>query len=244
MKVGNTMKINSPILEGSHNTRELGGYPCKQGKTRFNRFIRSDSICRLTASDRELLQKKGLSLIIDLRSEFEVQFSPDPDLGVEYVNYPLLDQINSGITAETCHFELNEMYSSLLVESSGMILKIMNRMAETEGCILFHCSAGKDRTGIIAMLLLDLAGVDHELIAQDYAVSSMNLNPYIQDQLKYLKAHGISNAEALLSSSCSQIMGTMNFIERNFKSTENYLLRIGMNEQQIDKLKASWCTGE
>ena len=238
------MKINPPILEGSHNTRELGGYPCTEGKTRFNRFIRSDSIYHLTASDRLKLKNMGLSLVLDLRSEFEVRFCPDPDFGVDYVNYPLLDQINSGITEQTCHFELKEMYSSLLVESSGMILKIMNKMAETEGCILFHCSAGKDRTGVISMLLLDLAGVDHELIARDYAVSSMNLNPYMQQQLEYLKAHGISNAEALLSSSSRQIMGTLNFIERNFGSTENYLYRIGMSEDQISKLKASWCTGE
>ena len=69
--------INKPILQGTHNTRELGGYPLEEGmQTRKNRFLRSDSLCGITLEDRQLLKHKGLSLVIDLRSQYEQEQSP------------------------------------------------------------------------------------------------------------------------------------------------------------------------
>ena len=70
--------VNKPILQGTHNTRELGGYPLKDGgQTKRDRFLRSDSLCGLTLEDRQILKEKGLSLVIDLRSEFEQEQAPD-----------------------------------------------------------------------------------------------------------------------------------------------------------------------
>ena len=240
------MQINKPLLEGSLNTRELGGYPCKSNRTvRFNRFLRSDGLFRITEKDRKLLKQKGLTLIIDLRSRFETEFCPDPDLGVEYVNFPLLDHINSGITEQSGQFELNEMYSSILVHNSDMIRDIMICLAESQGCVLFHCTAGKDRTGVIAMLLLGLAEVDERIIAEDYAASAMNLNPFIQEKKAAFQAQGIRNADHLLSSSVQQMRGTLEFIHRYFGSVKQYLEQIGLSYSQITLLQQSlWEEGK
>ena len=231
---------NKPILQGTHNTRELGGYPLKEGRqTKENRFLRSDSLCGITLEDRQLLKHKGLSLVIDLRSQYEQEQSPDPKLSVPHLSFPLLDQVNSGMSSAGFPSNMGDVYIGLLDHSQDTIRRIFEAMAETEGCILFHCSAGKDRTGVTAMLLLDLAGADEDLIIEDYAASAFNLYPHLQDQMEMLQKMGVKDPDALLGSPKSNMIRTLEHLRKMYGTAEKYLRKIGVSDAKIEVLKAS-----
>ena len=231
---------NKPILQGTHNTRELGGYPLKEGRqTKKNRFLRSDSLCGITLEDRQLLKRKGLSLVIDLRSQYEQEQSPDPKLGVPHLSFPLLDQVNSGMSAAGFPSNMGDVYIGLLDHSQNTIKRVFEAMADTEGCILFHCTAGKDRTGVTAMLLLDLAGVEEALIIEDYAASALNLYPHLEDQMEMLKKMGVKDPDAVLGSPKSNMIRTLEHLRKTYGTAEKYLRQIGVSDAKIEVLKAS-----
>lgn len=173
--------ISTPLpLKGARNTRDLGGYAYRavdgtRGVTASGAFLRSGSLTRLRAADREFLRAYGLTRVVDIRSDFEVRHWPDPysrrpESGVGYVHIPMLDQLNSsgfrGALPE-CMFDV---YRDLLDDSASSIRRVFEAL-DTDGCALFHCRAGKDRTGVIAMLLLRLAGVSDEDIVADYVAT-------------------------------------------------------------------------
>lgn len=235
------MKINQPLLQGPHNTRELGGYPVKdQFVTHFNRFLRSDSLSSLTESDRRLLSQKGLTLIVDLRSEMEQTQAPDPQLGVRHLSFPLLDHVHSGFGNKGLPSDMSQIYIDLLDRSQPTIRSLFEAMAETEGCILFHCTAGKDRTGVTAMLLLDLAGADEELIIEDYAASGKNLYPFLGPQIEMLESIGIFDPEALLGSPRKNMVRTLNHLRSEYGGAKRYLERIGVSLHNLERLENSF----
>ena len=173
--------ISTPLpLKGARNTRDLGGYAYRavdgtRGVTASGAFLRSGSLTRLRTADREFLRAYGLTRVVDIRSDFEVRHWPDPysgrpEYGVGYVHIPMLDQLNSsgfrGALPE-CMFDV---YRDLLDDSASSIRRVFEAL-DTDGCALFHCRAGKDRTGVIAMLLLGLAGVSDEDIVADYVAT-------------------------------------------------------------------------
>ncbi|MEF2649644.1 tyrosine-protein phosphatase [Collinsella tanakaei] len=167
-------------LKGAHNVRDLGGYPYTRqagecGTTAFGVFLRSGTLGRLTLGDREALRCYGLRRVIDLRSNFELKHWPDPyakrpEEGVFYTHIPMLDQLNSSGFRGALPACMFDVYQSLLDNDASSIRSVMEAL-DGPGCSLFHCRAGKDRTGVVAMLLLGLAGVDDEFIVEDYRVT-------------------------------------------------------------------------
>lgn len=170
-------------LEGTVNTRELGGYPAgEDGATNYHAFLRSDELAYLTKDDVEFLRGYGVTLIVDLRSEAYFMTEPDRSLGddVTVVNVPLfelladedIDRYNALIDAGEFYIE---RYYDFVLANEARLRECFEAMAATEGCVLFHCQIGKDRTGIVAALLLMLAGCDNEDIVSNYMVSRVNL---------------------------------------------------------------------
>lgn len=155
-------------LEGANNVRELGGYPIASGgQTRYHRFLRSDWLWQLTEADREFLRGYGVVAVIDLRDPMEVSREPDVDFGSDVLtaNYSLLklDISNEEMMRriyEDRRPSFRELYRMVLAAHEN-IARCFQFIADApEGCVLFHCMAGKDRTGILAMLLMALAGCD------------------------------------------------------------------------------------
>lgn len=178
-------------LDGARNVRDLGGYPYTAedgtvGTTAFGSFLRGDSLRRLSARDIARLREYGLVRVIDVRSAFEVRHSRDPfsggrHEGIDYLHIPMLDQLNSsGMRAQlpVCMFDV---YRSLLDDATDEMRAVFEAL-DAPGCVLFHCRAGKDRTGVIAMLLLGLAGVDDEHLVHDYAATGTYLTPSMRIQ--------------------------------------------------------------
>lgn len=97
----------------------------------------------------------------------------------------------------------------------------------------------KDRTGVTAMLLLDLAGADEDLIVEDYAATALYLNPHLKDQLAMLKKMGIQDPDAVLGSPKSNMIRTLDHLRKTYGSAEKYLRLIGLSGAKIEVLKES-----
>lgn len=178
-------------LKGARNVRDLGGYRFvaedgRRGATAYGCFVRGASLRGLRPSDFGALERYGLTCVIDVRSNFELRHWPDPyarrpRAGVDYIHIPMLDQLNStGLRGQlpACMFDV---YRQLLDDDAQSIRRVFEAL-DHPGCVLFHCRAGKDRTGVIAMLLLGLAGVDDAQIVEDYAATGeyMSLGMHLQ----------------------------------------------------------------
>lgn len=170
-------------LEGADNVRELGGYPVAGGgQTRYHRFLRADRMSGLTASDVDFLRNYGVRAVIDLRDPSEVEADPDVSLGddVAYANFRLLE-LDLSNRAQLEEVFLNnrpsiEGFYDLILQARENIAACFRFIAAApEGCVLFHCMAGKDRTGTLALLLMALAGCDKWDCAASYVQSRVHL---------------------------------------------------------------------
>ena len=167
-------------LKSISSVRDLGGYPFtapdgSQGITAFRAFVRAGSLRGISVGDIEALRQYGVRRIVDLRSPFELKYQPDvfssgKRADFAYASVPMLDQLNSNGFGDALPERMSDVYIQLLDEDSDDIRRAMEAL-DGEGTLLFHCRAGKDRTGVIAMLLLGLAGVDDDHIVADYEVS-------------------------------------------------------------------------
>ena len=149
-------------VPGLLNCRELGGYPLPGGQTRWGLFWRSACPCGLSEEAVAALERMGLALVIDLRSGFERRQQPSALAGrtaFSLLELPLLDQIGASMTHTN---DMGEFYAALLHHGQACFRTLFTRIAEVEGPVLFHCTAGKDRTGVAAMLLLKALGADAE----------------------------------------------------------------------------------
>ncbi len=170
-------------LEGASNVRDLGGYPTAGGgMTRYHRFLRSDWLVGLTEGDCAFLRGYGVVAVIDLRDPREVEGEPDRPIGpdVRSANFPLLQLDISNDEMMRMIYEdyrpsFSQLYDMILASRDG-IANCFRFIAEApEGCILFHCMAGKDRTGILAMLLMALAGCDKWDCVSSYVQSQLHM---------------------------------------------------------------------
>lgn len=232
----NMDKIRDKLLtiEGVFNIRELGGYQNIQGiEIKRQRFVRSASLCEITSKGVDVLVNMGVDCIIDLRSLSEARNMPDRIAAHEafkHYHIPMLDNIRSNISAQiklSFHQSLAEMYQHILDDSQESIKAVFTILADKQHrSILFHCTGGKDRTGVIAMLLLGLARVDEETIIEDYAWSQhlIDLEPF--------KAIPFEIPPYLLESNPAVMRETLNYIKDKYKGIGNYLAQIGISEEQ------------
>lgn len=151
------------LLQNACNVRELGGYPVKDGgQTVYHRFLRADDISALTDEDTDFLLGYGVRIVVDLRSDAEAEKFPDCLMGIEGVEYVRIPFLGRDVTdatqvrAEDIEMGLGTLYARML-ENKEVSREIFTAIEKApEGCILFHCTAGKDRTGVMAMLLMSL----------------------------------------------------------------------------------------
>jgi protein-tyrosine phosphatase len=186
--------MNKIYLEGTHNTRDLGGYLSQDGRiVKSGILYRSDKLSNLTSKDVLTLQKLGIKRIIDFRSEDEKTRDPNiiPE-GVEYVEMPIeadkkikqeiYDVLSGKIDKDIKEFlmEANRQFIYEYSETFKLfLLKIINNPVPT----LYHCTAGKDRTGFATLLIYTILGIDRETILEDY----LKTNEFIADSIEKVK---------------------------------------------------------
>lgn len=166
-------------LDGAFNFRDLGGYPGAAGRTtRWGVLFRSDTLHELTAADVELLRSMGLATIIDLRTSRELLRTGRGPLEPEPILYQHLPVVREGegdavVAPAPTGDDLADRYLWYLEVGHQALVDALGVLGEPDSTpLVFHCAAGKDRTGVLAALVLDILGVGRELIVADYVITA------------------------------------------------------------------------
>ena len=169
-------------VEHAFNIRDIGGYPTCDGQTtQWKRFLRSDGLHALHEADMQVLLDYGVRLVVDLRLPMELRSAPNVFSGSELVQYrhqsfldeAVLKRIEKEPVQNRTHLRADQGYRSWLDHCQPSVRDVLVSLSDNDaGVALYHCSGGKDRTGLVTALLLGLAGVPDELIAADYALTA------------------------------------------------------------------------
>ncbi len=167
-------------FDGPRNFRDLGGYPTADGRTtRWGVLYRADALDGMTPADLERFGELGIATVFDLRHDFELERAPDP---MPTVNIPVMSRIvnshdrpdfSTMADAEDGRRFMFEMMLRVVDRAAPELGDLVARFADAEQLpAVFHCTAGKDRTGIVAALVLDALGVGRPVIVDDFALTA------------------------------------------------------------------------
>ena len=229
------------------NARDLGGLPAASGVIRRGAIVRSDALYRLNEAGRAALVAHGVRTVIDMRAQREVDL---PEYGYDF-------DAASGVTRHHIAQQSEEMWEAtrgldritsdvtmLEVAQSRFAAIAVAIAAAPDGGVLIHCAAGKDRTGLMTMLLLDLVGTPADVIAADYALSAVGLASLFAD----LIAKAETEAQRLrLQREALCGPDIMLAIHRLFRvrtgGTEAYLRAAGVSGRTIEALRRRMLDG-
>lgn len=227
-------------LPGVANLRDLGDLPSPGGMTRRGRLLRSDSLHRLDVAGQGRLRDLGLTTVIDLRAASEAARAPNPFAtmpGIAYHNISLFEGILPRAEAPDV---LQDMYLRALKARGAAFAQVMTLIAEApEGAVLFHCAAGKDRTGMTAALALTMAGVAEEAVVADYALTADRLAPIRETLIAHAVAEGYSaeSFRPLLACAPETMAATLATLRARFGSVPDYLAGIGIGRAALARLE-------
>jgi protein-tyrosine phosphatase len=236
--------------EGLLNARDLGGYRTADGReTRWGAIVRSDNLTPLTAAGRAALLVYGVRSIVDLRRPEEAREHPNPfaepgSHGLEYLNVPFEDPAVYAFTEEP--ESLTVVYQLMLDYYRSRIADVMTSVADAPpGGVLVHCMGGKDRTGLVSALLLDLARVDRETIAADYAVTQDYLRERDDEWVRTGPGERAERERlvAKFSAKAEVMWAVLAQIDDRFGGVERYLLQAGVPADRITGLRRRLVAG-
>ena len=206
------------LLRGAPNARDLGGLPTMDGrKVRAGVLLRSGELAGITDADAHTLSQYPLRTVIDFRTDLEREQKPDRVLaGVRYIHCPIVQQAAAGLTRE----EQADPYGAVVAHAKTMAGKervfmcelyrgLVTRefsvdhyrqffallLAQTDGALLYHCTAGKDRVGVGTMLLLTALGVDWPVIVENYLITNERMAASTDCLLTAVKDYDLTEAE-------------------------------------------------
>lgn len=232
-------------VEGAYNIRDLGGYKTTDGRqTRWRTLFRADGISDLSESSQAALISEGVKTVVDLRGSRELSENPSVfnDLsGVVYRHHNLAGDSTMGNWGDKpipddSSVRLSSLYSAILDQRGEALKATLQTMAEPASLpALFHCTAGKDRTGVVSALLLGIARVPHEIIVEDYALSARFLYgtavvpssgtslPFEAFQLKWAPTGAMEV--------------TLRHLDDIYGGVIEYVRHIGVTDSEIDSIK-------
>ena len=264
------IRQNGIRLYSIKNVRRLNGFLTDDGrKVKDGLLIRSGNLSHLTSEEASFLKEQyNLSLVIDLRTPAETQKAPDIEIpGVEHRSIPLAMELDTSrmdhlselyfqsknksdkarIVAEYARIdEVARMYRSISVNERSLqaIREIFRLLIKTDGAVLFHCTSGKDRTGIIAALILYVLGCKKEDIICDYnasAVTFMSLAENVKADLG-IKAYEDESLKTGLQMSIGVIPEVLYagfyYIDENYPADDSFLKEsTGLSEEEIETFR-------
>lgn len=221
------------------NARDLGGLPTAGGPTRFGRIVRSDDLNGLTGAGRRAMFDHGITTIVDLRGPVERRLSP-PALG-DHPGYRHLSivedealgnsSIELGTVADSYIWMLDAMRARV-----GVILHAI--AAAPPGGVVVHCFAGKDRTGVVSALLLSVAGVQRDAIAEDYALSHQALRPLLDEWISAESDPEVQDQMRRRFQCNPQTMtAVLEHLDRDYGGVGGYLAAIGVHASTKQRLR-------
>lgn len=236
----NGAKLSRPLkLDGAHNVRDLGVYENVDGvKLKEHQFLRADGLHSLTPEDQEKLYAYGVRAVIDLRSRMEAEQSPcvwEGSDSVQYYGIPLLDEINSNQMKGGFPDSMSQLYVGLLEKNKEEFAQMLKISSEyPSDCVLFHCTAGKDRTGVTAMLLLGLADVDRDVIVADYSASGQYMDKVFAKQKEQMLQFGIHVPAYVLESRPEEMEKTLTFLQDKYGGIHGYLRSLPLEREVVE----------
>jgi protein-tyrosine phosphatase len=228
------------VIDGLVNLRDLGGLPTESGLvTQPGRVLRSESPHTLSESGVRALLDIGLGAVVDLRTASERERTPSPlvEAGVHTLYAPIFtDDEDYPDHLETA----GEVYRWWLRERSHGMALAMSAIADAPSApILVHCQAGKDRTGVVVALVLRLAGVGIDDIADDYAISGVQLAEMLARDRVTAVERGMDavRVERLFTVRREAMAGTMESVDADHGGAESLLQSIGVDGYRVERLR-------
>jgi protein tyrosine/serine phosphatase len=235
------------VWDGCLNVRDLGGHSTGEGEeTRFGSVVRADSVSQLTPAGWQALVDYGIRTVIDLRGDHECEDDPPRELPVDVLHVPFMEASEEEweeIGAELESLDelavvdaTREAYLIFLERFEANVAAAVRAVAEApEGGVVIHCVGGKDRTGLLTALLLHLAGVSTEEIADDYALSEERLRPRHEGWFEAAETEAERRRlERIAQTPPEVITGIFDELERRYGSVEGYLRSAGVSERDLD----------
>jgi len=230
-------------LPGCANFRDLGGYPARGGmRVRWRRLFRSDALHGLTSEgvDR-IVDELGIGVIIDLRSTGEVGVDGRGklrDRKPTYHHMPLFDGPLTVDPESANRLTLADRYFLIAERAKDPVARVITALAECSTPAVYHCSAGKDRTGLISAIVLGLLGVPDEIIVEDYAATQDNLDAII-DRLR--QSAGYREAiDSLppdtLHAKPETMFSLLDQLRERYGSLRGYANDIGLSDAVVQRL--------
>lgn len=217
-------------IENLMNIRDLGGHITFNGtKTKYGKIIRSDVPYNLTKEEIDKVLNLNIDTVIDFRTEAEIQKKPCVFNGMENINYYNIPMYGGDKMPESAELIAPGYFK--MIEDKESIYKIMKIILNSKKGVLYHCTAGKDRTGVISALILSLVGVSKEDIAEDYYISWNNIRPLIDEILE-------KNPDFIIFENKKEyILDFLDMLYNKYGSVDKYLRSIGLTEEEIYKIK-------
>jgi protein-tyrosine phosphatase len=241
------------VWDGCLNVRDLGGLPTRDGgETRFGAIVRADNVRQLSAEGWHALADHGVRTVIDLRSDRELLDDPPADVRVRVLHVPFMkaseedwDEIESEIEAAAAAApdtptKTREVYLVFLARFRANVADAVRAVAEApEGGVVVHCAGGKDRTGILVAFVLELAGVDAETIAADYALSEERLRPRHEKWFAAAQtAEELERLRRVTQTPAETMSGLLAELEHRHGSIGAYLRSIGVSDVDLERVRA------
>lgn len=229
--------------DGVLNFRDMGGYETVDGRTtRWGMLLRSADLTELSDADMQIVDELGISWICDLRSDFEVLKRPSPIIGKAInTNIPFMSHANPEEMLKVSH-DMKAVYKAMILNTDKCSLILKELLREDRNTSLFHCAAGRDRTGVVCGLILLTLGVPRDVVIQDYNLTDLALEDIMQrvianfedsEQIEQLQK--ISKTDLI---NTNLLQAAFEAVDQNYGTFENYLSEgLGISEEDRLLLK-------
>ena len=244
-------RVRRVELDGPANFRDLGGYPAGTRYLRRGRVFRSDSLSHMSDADvRRVVDELGVATVVDLRAGHEVEtygHGPLGSAGVVVHHMPIADETRPDRVErppdapDPASLTLDAIYLIMLDRYADRFVGVLRMLAdETKHPIVFHCAAGKDRTGLVAALLLSLLRVDDETIAADYALTSEHIEELLERHRARAEAGSpVEVRDAFFAAEVAVMRSLLVEMRNRYGSAEAYLESHGLEPEAVSALRAS-----
>ncbi len=229
-------------FEGLDNVRDVGGLPLRDGgSTRNGVLLRSAALHWATPADvRRLVDEFGLRLVLDLRTPREIDRdgpTPVAAVGVETVALNLVGASRELPETGEDTDPLLRNYLGYLDDQPANVVEAVRRLAAPDaGPAIVHCAAGKDRTGVVVAMVLDVVGVERDAIVEDYALSSMQIEALFR---RWTAASGEPMPEDLRPHHPrAEVMhAVLDRLDAAYGGAAGWLRESGLDERALDRLR-------
>lgn len=247
--------IRTYTLAGGHNFRDMGGYATADGRSvQWRMLFRSGTLNRLTRDDLEALAPLGIRLIFDLRTNREREAFPtrwhvSPKVerwsrDHEISRADLAAVVESSEPGSRAALDMTlALYRKLPFEQAESYAELLRRIADRQLPVVFHCSAGKDRTGAFAAILLTLLGVDRKIIFEDYELTDECYDQLCEMFMRDRKIHDMEHVDIdrlapLLRAQPTYLEAMLVEIEERHGTVAGYVRNVlGIEDSIIERVR-------